>query len=191
MINEGRFYPMIHKIMKKIGIILANRNWESKRHYLIKKGAVVGKGTRLNCGVDALGTEPYLITIGEDCLFAGGVRIITHDGGIKVLNSMNKFDGKRMSKMASVKIGNNVYIGQNAMVLPGVTIGDNVIVGAGAIVTNNIPDNSIAVGIPAVVKKNVEKYYTTTMQKTLFCFDGKTLSEKERILKDAMKTGTI
>ncbi len=50
-------------------------------------------------------------------------------------------------------IGNNVYIGQNAMVLPGVQIGNNVIIGAGAIVTHNIPDNSIAVGVPVIVKK--------------------------------------
>lgn len=182
---------MIKAIIKRMCIIVANRNWESKRRYLIKKGAYIGVGTRLNCGVEAFGTEAYLITVGDDCLFAGGIRIITHDGGIKVLNSLNKFKGKRMSKMSSVRIGNNVYIGQNAMILPGVSIGNNVIIGAGAIVTHDIPDNQVAVGVPAKVKKSIEEYYQTTLEKKLFCFEGKTLAEKEKILIEAMKFGNI
>lgn len=182
---------MIKTVINRMRIIAANRNWESKRRYLIKKGAIIGTGTRLNCGVDAFGTEPFLIKVGEDCLFAGGIKIITHDGGIKVLNSLNKFEGKRMSKMSSVTMGNNVYIGQNAMVLPGVSIGNNVIIGAGAIVTHDIPDNSIAVGIPATVKKSIDEYYTTTIAKKLFCFEGKTAVEKEKILIDARNRGEI
>lgn len=63
---------MVKRIINKISIMFANRNWESKRRYLIKKGATIGTGTRLNCGVDAFGTEPFLITCGKDCLFAGG-----------------------------------------------------------------------------------------------------------------------
>lgn len=182
---------MIKRILNRIEIQLANRSWENKRKYLIKKGAVIGEGTRLNCGVQAFGTEPYLITCGKDCLLAGGVSIITHDGGIKVLNSLNKFDGKKMSKMAQVKIGNNVYIGMNAMIMPGVEIGNNVIIGAGAIVTHNVPDNVVAVGVPAVVKKTVDEYYAATMNKTLLCFDGCTFAEKKEKLKEAKGQGII
>lgn len=176
---------MIKRIMNKVEKILANRNWESKRKYLIKKGAVIGEGTRLNCGVQAFGTEPYLITCGRDCLFAGGVFFATHDGGIKVLNSLGKFDGKRMSKMAQIKIGDNVYIGQNALIMPGVTIGSNVVIGAGSIVTRNIPDNVVAVGIPATVKKSIDEYYETTAGKQLFCFEGYSAAEKIKALKEA------
>lgn len=43
--------------------------------------------------------------------------------------------------------------------MPGVRIGDNCIIGAGAIVTKSIPANSIAVGIPAKVIKNIDEYY--------------------------------
>ena len=47
-----------------------------------------------------------------------------------------------------------MWLGGNVTVLPGVTIGNNVVVGAGAVVTKDIPDNSLAVGIPAkVVRK--------------------------------------
>lgn len=182
---------MVKVIKKIITVTLANRNWESKRKYLIKKGASIGQGTRLNCGVEAFGTEPYLVSCGADCLFAGGVRFLTHDGGIKVLNSLNKFDGKRMSKIAQVVIGNNVYIGQNALIMPGVVIGDNVIVGAGSIVTHNIPNNVVAVGVPATVKKTIDEYYLTTTNKNLFCFEGKKKLEKKKILIAAKEKGII
>ena len=52
-------------------------------------------------------------------------------------------------------MGNNVWIGGGAIILPGVTIGDNVVIGAGSIVTKSIPDNVIAVGSPCrVVRRN-------------------------------------
>lgn len=49
-------------------------------------------------------------------------------------------------------IGDDVYIGANACLIGGITIGNNVKIGAGAVVLSDVPDNSIAVGNPAVVK---------------------------------------
>ena len=54
-----------------------------------------------------------------------------------------------------IKIGNNVWIGGNVVVLPGVTIGDNVVIGAGSIVTKDIPSNVVAVGNPCKVLKSI------------------------------------
>lgn len=54
-----------------------------------------------------------------------------------------------------VRIGNDVWIGGNVTVLPGVTIGTNVVIGAGAVVTKDIPDNCVAVGVPARVIKSI------------------------------------
>lgn len=57
-----------------------------------------------------------------------------------------------------IKVGNNVWIGGNVIVLPGVTIGDNVVIGAGSVVNRDIPPNSVAVGNPCkVIKKIKEK----------------------------------
>ncbi|MFV5703589.1 acetyltransferase [Flavobacterium sp. XS2P12] len=53
------------------------------------------------------------------------------------------------------KIGDYSVLGTNATVLPRVTIGKNVIVGAGSVVTKNIPDNSLVVGVPAIIKKEL------------------------------------
>ncbi|MDO9261728.1 MAG: hexapeptide transferase, partial [Flavobacteriaceae bacterium] len=50
-------------------------------------------------------------------------------------------------------IGSYAQIGTNATILPNITIGKNVIIGAGSVVTKNIPDNCLAVGIPAKIIK--------------------------------------
>lgn len=55
-----------------------------------------------------------------------------------------------------VTIGNSVWIGAGVNILPGVTIGNNVVIGAGSVVTKDIPDNCVAVGNPATVKKYIE-----------------------------------
>jgi len=57
-----------------------------------------------------------------------------------------------------IEVGNNVFIGLGAIILPGVTIGDNVIIGAGSVVTQNIPSNSVAAGTPAKVLKSIDAY---------------------------------
>lgn len=57
-----------------------------------------------------------------------------------------------------ITIGNNVWIGANACILPGVTIGDNSIIGAGSVVTKSIPENTIAAGIPCkIIRKITEE----------------------------------
>lgn len=54
-----------------------------------------------------------------------------------------------------VTIGNDVWIGGNVTILPGVTIGDNAVIGAGSVVTEDIPANSLAVGAPARVVRQL------------------------------------
>jgi len=62
-----------------------------------------------------------------------------------------------------VRIGNDVWIGSNAVILPGVTIGDNSVIGAGSVVTRDIPANVVAVGNPCRVLREIsardKEYY--------------------------------
>lgn len=176
----------IIRLIKKIEYIVANRSYSGKVTYLQKYGCKIGKTTRLNCKTDALGTEPYLIEIGEHCLFAGGIHIITHDGGISVLNNLNKFGNARMDKMKRVHIGNNVYIGLGATIMPGVTIGDNVLVGAGAIVTKDIPSNCCAAGVPAKIICSLEEY-ASRAKESIYSLEGMSLSEKQLYLTKNVK----
>ena len=54
-----------------------------------------------------------------------------------------------------IKVGNNVWFGGNVTVIAGVTIGDNVVIGAGSVVVKDIPSNTVAVGNPCKVIKNL------------------------------------
>ena len=56
----------------------------------------------------------------------------------------------------AVHIGNNVWIGQNACIMPGVTIADGAIIAANSVVTHDIPAYSVAAGAPAKVIKHIE-----------------------------------
>lgn len=101
------------------------------------------------------------IIIGDNALIAPNVQIYTayHPTNAKDRFGEPKEDGsfefcKTMT--APVKIGDNVWIGGGAIIMPGVTIGNNVVIGAGSIVTKNIPDNKIAFGNPCrVIKDNI------------------------------------
>lgn len=105
------------------------------------------------------------VTIGDDVLIASRVFISDHnhgcyDGTIEASSPM-QIPSKRTLVSRPVKIGNKVWIGEGACILPGVTIGNGVVIGAGAVVTHDLPDNTIAVGVPA----RTVKYYNFEQQK--------------------------
>lgn len=85
------------------------------------------------------------IKIGNDNLIASGCRFIDHDHGIEP----GKLIRDQICTEASITIGNNVWIGANAIILKGVTIKDGAVVAAGAVVTKSILSNEIWAGIPA------------------------------------------
>lgn len=60
-----------------------------------------------------------------------------------------------MEQAKPIRIGNNVWLGGNVVVLPGVTIGDNIVIGAGSVVTKDVPANSLAVGNPCRVVREI------------------------------------
>jgi len=83
---------------------------------------------------------------------------------------------------APIEIKNDVFIGISCIILPGVTIGNNCIIGAGSVVTKDIPDNSVAAGVPARIIKSTDEYLEKLKYKSLHLghLAGK---EKERELK--------
>lgn len=102
-----------------------------------------------------------LIKLGDNVHLASGVTFITHDITHKMLNIAKlplASDKKFSEKIGCIEIGNNVFIGAGVKILYDVKIGSNVIIGAGSIVTKDIPDNSIAAGIPAKVISSMDRY---------------------------------
>lgn len=108
-------------------------------------------------------TEPWIITLGSNVHITGGTKFITHDGG--TLLYRNQIPDLEITK--PITVGNDVYIGNNVIILPGVTIGNNVVIGAGAVVSKDIPDNSVAVGVPARVIKTADEYFEKLKKESL------------------------
>ncbi len=115
-----------------------------------------------NCEVNMNCTflDDNIIRIGDNALIAPNVQIYTafHPTNAADRFGASKEDGSFefcKTQTAPVIIGNNVWIGGGAIILPGVTIGNNVVIGAGSVVTKDIPDHTIAYGNPcrAVRKK--------------------------------------
>ena len=143
--------------------------------YLRKMGVKIGSGCSI-AGNVSVGSEPYLISIGDNVRLTENVRLITHDGGLWVVRNMhNSYEDADIFKR--ITIGNNVHIGVNSVIMPGVTIGNNVVVGCGAIVTHDIPDDSVAVGVPARVIETVDEYIEKNKEKYLYT---KSLSYDEK-----------
>lgn len=176
----------VKSIFHKISYLLAKRSNEAMRNYYRRQGCIIGDKTRFT-GAMLLGSEPYLIEIGEDCLITG-CSFYTHDGGVKVLNSLSFFGEKKMDKMGRIRIGNNCFIGKDAKIMDGVIIGDNCIIGAGSIVARSIPPNSVAAGVPAKVICTIEEYYKKNLEKgKLYHTEGMNAFEKKTFLLKNVK----
>ncbi len=89
------------------------------------------------------------IILGKNCLFAPGVKIISSNHHYEDIN--------RPIKARPIKLGDNIWIGANAIILPEVEIGDNCIIGAGSVVTKSFTeDNLVIAGNPAKIIKKMQ-----------------------------------
>ena len=122
-------------------------------------------------------SEPYLITIGSNCAITSGVKIFTHGGARVARGRFPHFDC-----FGKVNIGDNVYIGTNALIMPGVNIGNNVLVAAGSIVCNSVPSGVVVAGNPARIVDTIDGYIERNLPYNLNT-KGLSKKEKEKILK--------
>ena len=162
---------IIDKFMIKVNPI---RYWR-------KKGAIIGEGCVIFSS-SSLGGEPYLVRIGDNVRITNNVVFITHDGGVWVLRHIDE-SLKDIDVFGTIIIGNNVHIGNNAIIMPNVHIGSNVIIGCGAVVTHDVPDNSIAVGVPARIVESIDEYEEKNEHRFLHTKNMKFREKKKFVLR--------
>lgn len=110
-----------------------------------------GKNLYMNFGCTIL--DCAKVKFGDNVMLAPNVGIYTAGHPLDV--QTRHFDLLEFAK--EINIGNNVWIGANAVILGGVTIGDNAVIGAGSVVTKDIPENALAVGNPCKVVKIIDQ----------------------------------
>ncbi len=127
--------------------------------YFRRLGAQVGEG----CYIvpTSLGTEPYLVRIGNHVAIAQGVTFITHDGAAWVFRD----EVPDLQIFGPIIIEDNCFIGQGAILCPNIRIGPNSVVAAGSLVISDVPPNTVVVGVPARPFGSLEKYREKCLQR--------------------------
>jgi len=108
-----------------------------------RQGARIGRDNRIL--IRSLGSEPWLISIGNHCTISTAVNLLTHDGATWVFTD----EMPSLQSFGPIRILDNCFIGSGAIILPGVRIGPNSVVGAGSIVTRDVPASTVVAGCPA------------------------------------------
>lgn len=111
----------------------------------------MGKNVYANFGLTLV--DDGEIFIGDGCMFAPNVVLATAGHPIDPQLRAQVYQYTK-----PIRIGNNVWIGAGAVVLPGVTIGDNTVIGAGSVVTRDIPAGVVAVGNPCRVMREIGEH---------------------------------
>jgi UDP-3-O-[3-hydroxymyristoyl] glucosamine N-acyltransferase len=119
-------------------------------------------GVRMGSGCEFFGTtaatwggEPYLITLGNRVMITAGVRFITHDGTVLLFRDRYP----TLDLVGPIRLGDNVFVGMNSIILHGVTIGSNCVIGAGSVVNRDIPSGQVAAGVPARVICTLDEWW--------------------------------
>lgn len=159
--------------------LLTATDWTKYKVYKKYLGIKFGENVRI-LHFPRFGSEPFLITIGNNVTITRGVCFVTHDGGVAVFR--DKHEG--LNVYGKIDVGNNVFIGINSIILPNVRIGNNVVIGAGSIVNKDIPDNVVAAGSPAKIIKNIDEYYSGIISKSCIVPKGINAFERKNIINE-------
>lgn len=112
-------------------------------------------GYNIHCGdnvffnANCVVLDVVTVKIGSYSLFGPGVQVYT------ATHPLDAMQRRTVESAEPITIGEDCWIGGGAIICPGVTIGDRVVIGAGSVVTKDIPSDSLAVGNPARVIRNL------------------------------------
>jgi acetyltransferase-like isoleucine patch superfamily enzyme len=176
MLN-GKYARLYWRYLWRRWLTPAGRRWETDGPVFLGRGVKfevgrtgklrfgrfvwIGDGTKIRCheGTVEIGAKTVMgqectisafqrVRIGEQCVIADRAMFIDFDHGIVEVERAIRHQGiyKR-----DVEVGSNVWVGYGACVLRGVRVGDNSVLGTNTVVTNSVPANAVAGGVPARV----------------------------------------
>ena len=139
-----------HEVLSEILGSVGEKVWIAKR-FCFDNGKNIHIGNNFTGNFNLTILDINEVHIGDNVMIGPNTTITTVGHPLSP-----KKRREHLGQASKIIIGNDVWIGANVTILPGVTIADNVVVGAGAVVTKDIPENSLAVGVPARVIKEIE-----------------------------------
>lgn len=172
------------------------RSFLAKRMFLkcgenvnVEHGAFFGGGREIEIGNNsAIGLNARIsgpLSIGDDVMMGPNVSIYTQNHETENINKPMRLQTAPKEK---VTIGNDCWIGANAVLLPGVTIGNGVIIGAGAVVTKSVPDYAVVGGVPAKIIKFREERKNLPKLKVLYLINHAGKAGTEKYVYNLVKT---
>lgn len=123
-------------------------------------------GTNVSFYTSNLGTEPYLISIGDNVTIAANVNFVTHDVSVFNIARYLHRPENSLDKVGCIVIEDNAFIGAFSTLMPNCRIGKNSIVAACSVVTKQIPDNEVWGGIPAKFIMTTEEYAKSSVARS-------------------------
>jgi acetyltransferase-like isoleucine patch superfamily enzyme len=148
----------------------------NEQYISIGNDVLIGPGVALSAGMvpgqECLVTP--VVTIGDRCLIGRGSGIVGHFSisigndvwtghHVYITDQNHGYEditipiSKQSQPERAVSIGDGSWLGHGSVVLPGVTLGRHVVIGANSVVTKDIPDFSVAVGVPAKVIRRFDE----------------------------------
>lgn len=132
-------------------LVAIGEGTEIRPPFYVDYGSHIRIGARCFANFGFVALDVAAITIGDDVQIGPNVQLLTPTHPVAPEPRRAKWEAAE-----PIAIGDNVWLGGGAIVLPGVSIGDDTVVGAGAVVTRDLPANVVAVGNPARVVRTLD-----------------------------------
>lgn len=148
--------PSYHRRRRKILKLLLGK---TGKEFLIEQPFYCDYGYNIEIGENFYSNHNMIILDGAKVKFGDNVFVGPNCSFYTTNHALDiKRRNEGLEQVKPIIVENNVWLGENVIILQGITIGNNVVIGAGSIVTKDIPDNCLAVGNPArIIKENINK----------------------------------
>jgi virginiamycin A acetyltransferase len=150
----------LNALLENQALQLSDGTYIAKGSKISCKNVLIGQGTRINGSIKLKGADT--IHMGKYCAIGEDVDILSTNHTTNTINMQNVLQIEitgtvNPANKRGVEIGNNVWIGDRAIILPGIKIGDGAVIGAGSVVTKDVSPFCIHAGNPAkFIKKRFE-----------------------------------